>query len=372
MGLVDQIYETAFAPELWSATLTDIATLVGASSAAFTITDRRLPPLYAVTPNLSEFMQAFSASPYWYDNPRIDRALRLNYAGFMEQGRFTTDDERQTEFAEPNLHDVGTAWQAGSLISMPGGELVVFNFVRPAEQDNFSPADIALLDGLRPHLARASLLATRLRLERAEASVEAMGAVGIPAAVIAANGVVIACNTLFETLGDVLRPAAFGRIVARDRDVDRLLQAALPGASQELPPQVRSVPMRSNETDRAVVVHVVPLHRSASDIFERGTALVAISGYSVDGNVPSDAVLRGLFDLSAAEAGVATELAAGNTVKEVALQRGISLATVRTHLAQIFRKTGTRQQGELIALLKGSHSFVPPASQRYRDKDQEG
>lgn len=359
MSLIDRIYETAFVPELWSATLTDIAALVGASSGAFTITDRRLPPLYAVTPNLVEFMQAFAASQYWYDNPRIDRALRLNYAGFMEQGRFTTDDERQTEFAEPDLHEVGTAWQAGSLITMPGGELVVFNFVRPAEQDNFAQADIALLDDLRPHLARAALLATRLRLARAEASVATMSVMGIPAAVIATNGVVIANNALFETLSDVLRPAAFGRLAAWDREVERLLRAALAGVNQASPPQVRSFPLRGRQTERAGVIHVIPLYRSASDIFERGTALVAISGYSAEGNVPSDAVLRGLFDLSAAEAGLATDLAAGKSLKAAAEGRHIAMATARTHLSQIFRKTGTHQQSELVALLKGSHAFGP-------------
>lgn len=353
MGLVDRIYETAFVPEMWSTVLDEMVTLVGASSAAFTITDRRQPPLYVVTSGLSDFMQAFSASPYWYNNPRIDRALRLNYAGFMEQGRFTSDQERQTEFAEPDLHDVGKSWQAGTLIHMPDGELIVFNIVRPAEASGYTPAEIAMLDELRPHLARASLLAARMRLERAEASAQALNAVGIPAAILSANGTVLVTNALFETFGGVLRPAAFGRIVARDRDVDRLLQAALAGANRMTPLQVQSFPMRNEAADRAVVVHVIPLHRAASDLFERGTALVAISGYAANANVPPDAVLRGLFDLSAAEAGVAAGLAAGLSVADLAAGRGIGIATVRTHLAQIFRKTGTSQQGQLIALLKG-------------------
>lgn len=359
MSLVDRIYETAFVPELWPAVLDEIVAMVGASSGAFTITDRRLPPLYVVTSGLVEFMQAFSASPYWYDNPRIARASRLNYSGFMEQGRFTSDDERQSEFAEPDLHEVGTAWQAGSLIHMPDGELVVFNFVKPAGADSFSPADIAMLDGLRPHLARTSLLATRMRLERAEASAQALNAVGIPAAILSANGAVMATNALFETFSDVLRPAAFGRIAALDRDVDRLLQAALPGVNRTLPLQVRSFPMHKGEIDQAVVVHVIPLHRAATDVFERGTALVAISGYALAGNVPDDAVLRGLFDLSAAEAGLATDLAAGKSLKEASAGRHITMATARTHLAQIFRKTGTGQQSQLVALLKGGHRLTP-------------
>jgi DNA-binding CsgD family transcriptional regulator len=85
--------------------------------------------------------------------------------------------------------------------------------------------------------------------------------------------------------------------------------------------------------------------------------MIAVTGYSVTGNLPSNAVLRGLFDLSAAEAGVASDLSSGLTLKEIAVARGISLATVRTHLGQIFRKTGTTQQGQLIALLKGISGY---------------
>jgi DNA-binding CsgD family transcriptional regulator len=122
-------------------------------------------------------------------------------------------------------------------------------------------------------------------------------------------------------------------------------------------PEVRSFPTRLDESGRAIVIHVIPLYRAASDIFGTGAALVAVTGYSVEGNLPSDFVLRGLFDLSVAEAGIATDLSAGLSLKEVAVQRGISLNTVRTHLAHIFRKTGTNHQSELVALLKGASGF---------------
>ncbi|QDZ11754.1 helix-turn-helix transcriptional regulator [Devosia ginsengisoli] len=189
-------------------------------------------------------------------------------------------------------------------------------------------------------------------MERASAGVAALEAIGIPAAIISARGVAIASNSLFEALTDVLRPAAFGRLAARDRLADQLLQAALPGQGVPVP-EVRSIPMRLVDSDRAIVTHVIPLQRSASDIFDQGAAMVAVSGYSAGGNVPTEPLLRGLFDLSVAEARIAAGLAAGLTLAEVAQQRGIGMATARTHLAQVLRKTGTRQQGQLIALLKG-------------------
>lgn len=92
-------------------------------------------------------------------------------------------------------------------------------------------------------------------------------------------------------------------------------------------------------------------------MFGGGCMLIAVTGYSLTGSLPSDVVLKGLFDLSAAEAGVAIDLAAGHSVKDVARVKSISVATVRSHLAQIFRKTGTGQQAQLISLLKGVRGY---------------
>ncbi|WP_354043205.1 helix-turn-helix transcriptional regulator [Devosia sp. UYZn731] len=341
-------------PELWPEVLGHIAKMSNAHSGALLIIDPKLPPLFAATPNVIDTLAEFARTPYWYENPPAHRLRSIKYSGFLERADFFTHDEINSDNPyHANMEKIGAAWQVGSVIDMPDGEMALFTFERGHGLPDFDAGELARLDTFRPHLARASMLASRLKLDRAQASVATMNVLGIPACVVAATGVVLAVNRLFEALGEALRPAAFGRLAARDRHIDKLLQAALPGPGQTSQPEVRSFPMRRSEGDPAIVVHIIPLHRSASDIFDSGAAIVAVTGYSVTGNLPSDTVLRGLFDLSVAEAGIATELSAGKTVKEIALLRGVSLATVRTHLAQIFRKTGTNQQGQLIALLKG-------------------
>jgi len=356
--VVDRIYEAAFVPELWGNVLGEIADVNGADSGALLIIDKRLPPLFAGTANIIDTLTDFAGTPYWYENPPAHRLRKMQYSGFLERAGFFLENERNGDNPyHHNMEKIGADWQVGSVVDMPDGEMALFTFERKLGQPDFSAEELARLDGLRPHLARASLLATRLKLERAVASVAAMNAIGIPASVINRKGVLLSANALFENFGDVLRPAAFGRLVTRDREIDRLLQLALPGPLQAGQPEVRSIPMQREEGQSPIVVHVIPLQRSASDIFDGGAAMVAVTGYSVTGNLPSDTVLRGLFDLSAAEAGVATDLSSGRTVKEIASLRGVALATVRTHLAQIFRKTGTSQQGQLIALLKGISGY---------------
>jgi len=64
-----------------------------------------------------------------------------------------------------------------------------------------------------------------------------------------------------------------------------------------------------------------------------------------------DVLLRELYRLSPAEAELARRLVTGDTVQQAAQTRGISVATARSYLEQIFHKTGTSRQADLVRLL---------------------
>jgi len=63
------------------------------------------------------------------------------------------------------------------------------------------------------------------------------------------------------------------------------------------------------------------------------------------------ALLQKVFELTEAEASLATEIATGKSLAHFASDRGVSIATARTQLASVFAKTLTRRQAELVALL---------------------
>ena len=67
--------------------------------------------------------------------------------------------------------------------------------------------------------------------------------------------------------------------------------------------------------------------------------------------LPSAETLQKLFGLTSAEARLAREIARGLSPGEAAEALGVKMATVRSQMAQIFAKTGTKRQGELVALL---------------------
>ena len=69
-------------------------------------------------------------------------------------------------------------------------------------------------------------------------------------------------------------------------------------------------------------------------------------------------ILTKLFGLTPAEARVAVELVKGKRPQEVADDLSVSLNTVRNQLKQIFSKTSTGRQSELISLVLSSTAFV--------------
>lgn len=129
-------------------------------------------------------------------------------------------------------------------------------------------------------------------------------------------------------------------------------EAAIGGAGIGVP-----LPGRSGAK---FVAHVLPLRPSGSSgryWLRQATAAIFITPAQLGVAVPVDA-LRALFDLTAAEARVLVEIAAGRTPGEAAAEIGIAESTVKTHLTRIFSKTGVGRQAELVALV---HSLSMPA-----------
>ena len=62
-------------------------------------------------------------------------------------------------------------------------------------------------------------------------------------------------------------------------------------------------------------------------------------------------MIADLYDLTAAESRLATMLMRGTNLTQVASDLGITRETARTHLKNIFAKTGTNRQSELVRLL---------------------
>ncbi|CAG9187061.1 helix-turn-helix transcriptional regulator [Cupriavidus pampae] len=80
-------------------------------------------------------------------------------------------------------------------------------------------------------------------------------------------------------------------------------------------------------------------------------AAMLLMGNSESRSVLDAAVLTSLFGLSRKESIIAIRLAAGETLNEIAEREFLSPHTVRVHIRDTLRKTGTHRQSELVRLL---------------------
>jgi hypothetical protein len=152
------------------------------------------------------------------------------------------------------------------------------------------------------NLARASFVAARLQLERAQAATQALALLGIPALVFSDNGKTLAANQLIETLGGFILWRAEDRIALRDVRADALLRDAIATVDRDDTPSVRSFPVR--HADAAMIAHVVPIRGAARDVFFRCAAMLLLTPVTRP-EAPSVDLIRSLFDLTPAEARVA-------------------------------------------------------------------
>jgi DNA-binding CsgD family transcriptional regulator len=243
-------------------------------------------------------------------------------------------------------------YRAGTVIPIPSGDSIAI--VIPRHQDNGPVPQqvVSFLDGLRPHLARASLAANRLGFERARAQADALQALGLPGAVLRGRGRMFAANRLFEALVPSLFQDRDQRVTLTDATADALFAEALSASPLAGSRIVKSIPVAATTDRLPMVLHVIPVRGSARDIFTQATAMLVVT--PVDrGAVPAAEVLQGLFDLTPAEARVARGVAQAETLEALAAATGVNRETVRSQLKAVLSKTGVSRQQELVSLLAG-------------------
>ena len=101
---------------------------------------------------------------------------------------------------------------------------------------------------------------------------------------------------------------------------------------------------------RPLSVLVAPLTGKGARQGRRGAAVL----YVRDPELPqttSAAVLADVYGLTASEAKLLQALIQGKRLEDMARDFKVSINTLRTHLKNIFRKTDTKRQSELLSLV---------------------
>lgn len=117
----------------------------------------------------------------------------------------------------------------------------------------------------------------------------------------------------------------------------------------------RVVVLGGENSFQVLVALVLPFHDGVPG--ERKRALVLLRNAQGASEILVNS-LRQLFRLSPAEAAIAVALGTGIDLGELAQQRHVKLNTLRSQVASIMAKTGTRRQAQLVALVARIESVL--------------
>lgn len=348
--LIDRIYECSFVPELWPDVLDELAALVDARGGQlFAVREKTMS--WVTSRSLTETFRAYLEDGWFAQCNRRVCLFSNNQPTFLSEFDFWSQEELDNnviyrDFFRPR----GLGWSASTGLAMPTRDNIVFTIERDYQRGPIEKEAVDALNALRPHLARAGFIAARLSLKNAQTANNTLALLGMPALLLDEWGVVIEANDAMSELPDAVRWRAQDRIALGDESADALLHSALAQLDSPLPAAVNSFALRSQTGAAALVAHLVPIRRSAQDIFGRSCALLVFT--PVTGRkAPPVELLRSLFDLTPSEARVARGLATGESLDEIAETGGVTRNTVRTQLQQVMSKIGCTRQAEVTALL---------------------
>lgn len=237
------------------------------------------------------------------------------------------------------------------------GANTILTLNRGTGQPDFDAHDIAIMRTLEPVLRHAVNTRQHLATLRLEACSAAFEQMHIGHLIVNRQRQVLHMNTTADHLLSMASMPIFiaqQRLAAVDRrnanTLDGLISKACADPSHAQDP-VGELLLHA-DGGPSLVLSVYPLTDAMGyGVNARHTASIVMRTISADGLPRTKARLQNLFDLSAKEAELAIMLMNGHSLQEAAEQRKVSITTVRSQLAGLFRKTGTSRQGQLIALL---------------------
>ncbi|GLQ11714.1 LuxR family transcriptional regulator [Devosia yakushimensis] len=230
--------------------------------------------------------------------------------------------------------------------------------------EKYDQRDLAVIGELAPILAHAINLRVQFGRRMMEQTGAVLGGRGIGWVAVTGAGRLVWANEAAEALFAEPGSAVSGRLGTlrlvhplQMREFMAALQRACAPVGGVGADMIASHP----ETGSAVALSIVPAHNLLVQGLPvlRG-AHIALRNLSARLPPGFEDRIRAMFDLTPKEAALAAALASGRALGDVARANGVSILTVRTQLAHLFRKTDTRQQSQLVSLLLAVEPLPQP------------
>jgi DNA-binding CsgD family transcriptional regulator len=359
-NLVLDIYDAALDPGLWDQTLKRVFSLAGGNNAALVLYDRekrRSPHIIAAN---FDPVQKRKYDEYYSRLDPLAFILERSRVGAVVTSRTVTNEtQRRGEFYTDWAHPNETGDTIFVNILAAAGTVCTFMMGHPWCSEPFATPEVLRLVGLlAPHLQRsmqAQLDFGRLTLVK-DGALDLVDQWRHGCVLVSLTGSALYANRAANEIAasrDGLSLGAGGLKAAQAADdsaLQRLIRQACTGNGQG-PRSGSRLAMSRGSGRKPYTIQVLPL-RSSCVCFGGGpaAALILIIDHGA-GTHLSPAELRGLYNLTPAEAEVALLVLRGHGLQLVADELRVSLSTVRVHLQRVFEKTRTHRQAELVRLL---------------------
>ena len=294
--------------------------------------------------------QFFSLDPFV--NLPQDRVIAL-------EDILNDDELTASDYYQHYLEPIGLFRILGVDTAEPGGMLARLRFSRRRKETAFDERERQLLEHITPHLRRAIEIYAKLNRTTAERDVfaGAVNQLSVASIILDEQGRILTVNPLGQALLDQGAGLSLreGHLHIEGRDINKELQDAL---NEIIRAQQRGetsvvralrVPRPGGRADLGLVIRPVPSSQW-SEGQSSPSAAVFISDPDLQEST-SGQILGELFELTPAEANLATLLARGLSLAEVSVAQNISQHTARAQLKSIFAKTGVSRQAELVRLV---------------------
>jgi len=288
-------------------------------------------------------------------NPRAAPSLFQQPYGIVADDDFTTNAQRR---ASPFYRDLFERFDADymSLARIPdfGTSRVILSTIRSRRQGHAQGADHERMAALLPHADAALRMQAAFNARDLNASVLSLDALSIAAFLCDRWGRVIAMTHAAKSVARSAGPVTLrrGALIAADAGAragfQRALDLACRGDGRSATVRASTLGLRDS-TGGVHRIDIAPIARAIDGFPPAARAIVSVA--AVPRITDPSAVLRQGYALTAAEAAVALDVAAGYTASEIAERRGASTATVRAQIKAVLAKTGQTKSTALAALI---------------------
>lgn len=299
-------------------------------------------------------------------NPRLRSGAGLRLRGskmFLRDRDIFESGNRELRQLHKGLADIGLGTFMSAGIRVSDTEVLVLALHRDVNNDgDFSQADEAYLATLMPHLRQTIVLSDRIDgFQRHITDLQqAANHMRCGLVLCDADAGVSWCNRAAQNIiakGDRIRIRG-NRLTAGSLQATTALRRLIAGADSSAgsakPVSGQYLLLGDSADLMALQVLAVPLERTAGQKFYRcspnagnGRVMLLFGDPTTSPLLPTE-VIAYLFGLSPTESRLTAAMCRGLTVNEYAASQGVSVGTARYQLKQIFAKTQTTRQADLV------------------------